>query len=409
MIRSIRPALTGLLALAALTAPAIAQPAAEFYRGKTVTYVVATAPGGGYDAYGRLIARAMERHLPGTRFVVNNVPGAGHIVGANQIFAARADGLTIGSFNTGLIYAQILQREGVRFDLRRMSWIGKAASEARALVVHKDTRLGTVEAMRNPPDTIRVAVSGVGSANYNDTSLLADALGLKLRLVPGHNGQEGELAIMRNEVIGTFGSYSSLRPFVANGFGRFALMVGGNEPGVPQARDYATSDRGRGLVALIESQAEIGRLTAGPPGIPADRVELLRRVYRLALEDRELLREAERAQIPVEPAYGEDVGKLVNAALNQSPETVQMIAAVMNVQVNEMTVRTNLIEVGEGGRSVKFQAGDDEVESQVSGSRTKVRIGGRDMERKDLKQGLLCTITFKPSDTNEPSMIDCRS
>src|SRR3954465_11214105 len=96
--------------------PSVAQEAADFFKGKTVTYIVSTAPGGGYDTYGRLVAEYMQRNLPGSTFVVKNVPGAGHMIGANTIYASKADGLTIGTFNTGLIYNQLIQAEGVKFD-----------------------------------------------------------------------------------------------------------------------------------------------------------------------------------------------------------------------------------------------------------------------------------------------------
>ena len=93
------------------------EPNSEFFRGKTLTYIVSTNPGGGYDYYGRLMARYLEKYLPVSRVIVRNVPGAGHIIGANTIYTSRPDGLTIGVFNTGLIYSQLLQASGVRFDL----------------------------------------------------------------------------------------------------------------------------------------------------------------------------------------------------------------------------------------------------------------------------------------------------
>jgi tripartite-type tricarboxylate transporter receptor subunit TctC len=125
----------------AICAPAaLAQTGADFFKGKTVTYIVATSPGGGYDFYGRLVADYMQRYLPGSTFVVKNMPGAGHLVGANAINASPADGLTIGTFNTGLIYNQLIKKDGVRFDLTKMSWIGKAASDPRVVVVVKDSR-----------------------------------------------------------------------------------------------------------------------------------------------------------------------------------------------------------------------------------------------------------------------------
>src|SRR5436190_23880385 len=133
MLRSLtRPALAGAMILGSVL-PGIAQTGADFYKGKTVTYIVATPPGGGYDFWGRLVAEYMQKYLPGSTFVVKNMPGAGHLIGANTIYASRADGLTLGTFTTGLIYNQIVKLDGVQFDLEKMSWIGKASSDPRVL------------------------------------------------------------------------------------------------------------------------------------------------------------------------------------------------------------------------------------------------------------------------------------
>lgn len=127
--RQSRLACLGILGVLAGIMPAGTVAGAEFYKGKTVTYVVATAAGGGYDFYGRLVAGAMQTYLPGSTFVVKNVPGAGHLLGANMVYNARPDGLTIGTFNTGLIYSQLIGRDGVKFDLKTMSWIGNGKEQ----------------------------------------------------------------------------------------------------------------------------------------------------------------------------------------------------------------------------------------------------------------------------------------
>jgi len=119
-----------------LSAPGFAA-GSDMFKGKTITYIVATSPGGGYDTYGRLIVRHLQKYLPGSRILVKNVAGAGNIIGANMIYAARPDGLTIGMFNTGLIYDQIIQRDGVKFDLTKFSWLGKAAEEPRVVLISK--------------------------------------------------------------------------------------------------------------------------------------------------------------------------------------------------------------------------------------------------------------------------------
>ncbi len=312
------------VAALALTGPATAQD--NFFEGEKITYIITTDPGGGYDTYGRLVAKYLEKHLPGSQVIVQNIPGAGHIVGTNTLYAAEPDGLTIGSFNTGLINSQLLGREGIQFDLAQMSWIGKAATDTRSLVVSKDCPYQSIEAMRGATEPVKMAAAGVGSAAYIDTILIAEALDLDFEVIPGFDGNEGEMSMMRGEVCAQIGSTSSLAPFVENGHGKFILQVGGeSEEGVPQARDLATDERGRSIIALIDALSEISRLTAGPPGIPEDRLQVLRDAYMAALTDPELLAEAEKLDIPIEQASGADVEERVKAALSQPPETVTLL------------------------------------------------------------------------------------
>ena len=136
----------------------MAQGGADYFKGKTVTYIVATAAGGGYDLYGRLVAEYMQRNLPGSTFVVRNLPGAGHLVGTNTIFASRADGLTIGTFNTGLIYNQLVGLPGMKFDLTKMSWIGKATTEPRSITI----------AQQSPIKTFADLQASQGTAQFRD-------------------------------------------------------------------------------------------------------------------------------------------------------------------------------------------------------------------------------------------------
>src|SRR5688572_10673908 len=153
------------IAVALLFVPAsvVAAPAAtEMFRGKTITYIVSTTAGGGYDTYGRMIARYMPKYLPGARIIVRNVPGAGNIIGANAIYTARPDGLTIGMFNTGLIYNQLMGLPGIQFDLNKFSWIGKASDEIRVMVISTKSGYKTVDDMLKVRTPVKFAAAGVG-------------------------------------------------------------------------------------------------------------------------------------------------------------------------------------------------------------------------------------------------------
>ena len=317
------------VALCAFSAPAFAQDGAALFKGKTVTYIVATAPGGGYDTYGRLVADFMQKHLPGSTFVVRNMPGAGHLVGTNAINASKPDGLTIGTFNTGLIYNQLINADGVRFDLSKMSWIGKAASESRVVAIASQSPIKTWQDFVALTTPVNFAVAGPGSASYVETIMLANVLKLPLRVQTGYNGTDDQLAMRRGEIVGSIASRSSYDQFVRNGYGRLIAQIGGNDKNLAQLSEVVTDPKAKELLALIESTGEIARLTAGPPAIPAPQLAALRAAYKQAMEDKELVARAEKIGLPVEPLYGEDITKMINAALKQSPDTIALLKESM--------------------------------------------------------------------------------
>jgi tripartite-type tricarboxylate transporter receptor subunit TctC len=319
------------LALAACAASQAqaADEGAAFFKDKTVTYIVATAPGGGYDSYGRLVAEYMQRNLPGSTFVVKNMPGAGHIIGANAIYASKPDGLTIGTFNTGLIYNQIVGAQGVKFDLAKMSWIGKAASDPRIIVIASQSPIKSFADLQAQKTPVNFATAGPGSASYVETVILTNTLKLPVKNLTGYNGTDDQLAMRRGEVIGSIASRSSYATFIENGYGRFIAQIGGNDKDVPQLASLVKDQKALDLIALVQSQGDIARLTAGPPGVPAERMKVMIEAYKKALEDKELQARAEKLEKPVEPAYGEDVAKAITKALNQSDETKQLLAEAL--------------------------------------------------------------------------------
>lgn len=297
----------------------------NFYDGRTLSYIVSTDPGGGYDAYARLISKYMQEYMPVDNIIIKNTPGAGHLVGANTLHRSRANGLTIGTFNMGLIYGQILEKVGMTFDLRELEYIGKAAGEPRSIVVSENCAVQSAEDLLAATEPVKFGSAGLGSASWSDMMLLADALDLNVEIVPGFEGNEGEMSMMRGEICAIFGSTSSFKNFVDSGYGHLILSVGGNIDGVPNALDVVTTEKGRKLVAIIDALAQLGRVTAAPPGTPPERLAELRAAYQKALENPELHAEAQRLGLPLDPAYGDAVAELVAGALDQTPESVAMI------------------------------------------------------------------------------------
>lgn len=302
----------------------------NFYAGRNLSYIVATDPGGGYDAYARLIGRYMRNDLPVDNIIIKNVPGAGHLVGANTLHRSKPDGLTIGTFNMGLIYGQLVGKAGMTFDLRELEWIGKAAGEPRSIVVSENCAIKTIDDLLAADEAVKFGSAGLGSASWSDMMLLADALDLDVEIVPGFEGNEGEMSMMRGEICAIFGSTSSFKNFIDSGYGHLILTVGGNIDGVPNAVDVVQTDRGKRLVRIIDSLAQLGRVTAAPPGTPPERLEQLRAAYAAALRNPELQAEAAKLGLPLEPAYGDEVARLVAETLDQPPETIAMIKTAIN-------------------------------------------------------------------------------
>ncbi len=302
-----------------------------FYQGKTVTFVVATKAGGGYDAYARLIAPYLQKYLPGSTVIVKNVPGAGHIIGANEVYNAKPDGLTLGTFNKGLIMSQIGGMEGIKFDLAKFTWMASASTESRVLVVSAKTPYKTIDDLKQAKE-VKLATAGVGSASHNDALMLSNIFGIKVKLISGYAGQEADLAMMRGEVDGQVGAYDSMQNLINNKEARAIIIIGKEKipelPDVPLLSDIAPGDK-KELVDLVDSQAWLARPLAATPGIPEARAKVLQDAMKKALSDPELLDKAKQAKLPITYVSPEDVSKTVTGSLNQSPDIINLVKDIV--------------------------------------------------------------------------------
>ena len=326
-----RLAIAGLMLVVGVFSVGPAHSDSDMFSGKTITYIVATKPGGGYDTMGRLVAKYMEKHLTGSQIIVKNVPGAGHLIGAETIYSSEPDGLTIGTFNSGLIYSQLTGQVEGKLDLSKMSWIGKAAAEPRVVMVSAASDLKSIEDFKDPARQIKISANGKGSSGHFDTMMLAKSMGLNVRVIFGFEGTEGEMSLLRGEIDSVVGSRSSLQNYVDNGQARFLLEIGG-KPGsiTPQINYIALSEQAKSAVRLIESQAQFVRATVGPPGIPEEILKALRDAYMAALADPALLEEAAKMRIEIDAASGETVAEHIRAALVQPPEIITFMKSIMD-------------------------------------------------------------------------------
>ena len=158
---------------------------------------------------------------------------------------------------------------------------------------------------------------------------------MPIRILTGYSGSDDQLAMRRGEIAGTIGSRSSKQSFVKNGYGRMIAQIGGSENDLPQLSSFVTDPKALALISLIKSQGDIARLTAGPPGIAADRLNALTETYKRAMNDTELQLRADKFGYPVDPAYGEDVLKIVKEALSQPEETRALLIEALNKPKSE--------------------------------------------------------------------------
>jgi tripartite-type tricarboxylate transporter receptor subunit TctC len=184
-----------------------------------------------------------------------------------------------------------------------------------------------VDDLKTKDHTFKVAVTGKGAASHVDSMLLAKAFGFNFTPIFGFEGNDAELGMLQGEIDVIVASRSSLEPFVTSGSGRFLLELGGApDSTIPQGESLAKTDEQKAVIALIETQAKLSRLTAGPPGILPETLQVLRTAYLAALTDPNFLAEAKTLKLPIAPASGEAVTEQVKLSLNPPPQIKAMIA-----------------------------------------------------------------------------------
>jgi hypothetical protein len=165
--------------------------------------------------------------------------------------------------------------------------------------------------------------------------MLTSVLKAPIKILTGYNGNDDQMAMRRGEVLGGMGSRSSFDEFRKNGYGRYIVQIGGNDKDVPQLLPLVKDPAAQQFIKLVQAQGDIARLTAGPPGIPQDRLDALRGAYRKAMEDKELQARALKLERPIEPLYGDDVLVKVKDALNQTPEVKAILKGAIEVPADK--------------------------------------------------------------------------
>jgi tripartite-type tricarboxylate transporter receptor subunit TctC len=317
-----------------------------FYQGKTIRIVIGSSTGGGYDLWARVLARYYGKYIPGNPTIqVQNMPGAASIVATNYLYnVAKPDGLTLGALLPAIYFDQLVGRPEVKFDFAKIGWIGSPEQNDIVHYIRADSPYRTIDDIRKAKEPPRCGSSGTGTTGFYIPRLLDEVLGTKHTIVSGYaGGSEVDLAVERGEVhcwsplVATFFGREPYISWQKKGFVRVLLQTNRKRdarlaevPTIYELMDqYKTPEAGKRLTRVILIAATLGRPIAVTPGIPPDRLKLLREAYLKTLKDPELIAETKRQRWDIEPLSGDEMEQLSREVMVQPKEVIERMKWVL--------------------------------------------------------------------------------
>ena len=316
-----------------------AQTVEEFYRSKSVTMLVGSGAGGGYDTYARIFARHMSRYIPGNPTIIaKNMPAAAGLAAANTLYTtADKDGSTIAAFTNGSAMEPLFGNASARYDAQKFNWLGSIGKLQNVCATWHRSQIKTIAAAR--AHEVIVAAAGATSNTAIVPKTLNALVGTKFKVIAGYDTGAGlTLAMERGEAEGICGlSWSTIkasRPhWIADKLLNVIVQMGLTKlpelPDVPSALDLVADVESKQVLKLILIRQEAGRPFAAPPGVPADRLAALRRAFDATLADGEFRADADKAQLEIEPLTAGEIETLLALAYGAPKAIVEKAAALV--------------------------------------------------------------------------------
>ncbi len=314
---------------------------ANYYKGKTVRFVVAYSAGGSYDTYTRAIARHIGKHIPGNpKTVVENMTGAGGVITANYLFnKAKPDGLTIGNWMGNLVFQQIFDKKGIRFDTRKFEWVGVPSADYPVCVLTEASGVTTFDKLSASKKEVKIGGIGPGATASNVPKILKAALGLPIKVIDGFKGTAKIwLAAKGGEVAGGCWGWKSIketwRKGIESGKAHPVLQATPQRfpdlKDVPNAIELAKTDQERQLIKMgIHDQAAITRLYSLPPGTPKKRVKILQKAFLDTMKDPEFLADIKYFNLDIDPKSGAEVKKIIDGFFDMDPAILTKLKEII--------------------------------------------------------------------------------
>ncbi|HEY3150232.1 MAG TPA: tripartite tricarboxylate transporter substrate-binding protein [Candidatus Binatia bacterium] len=318
----------------------------DFYKGKQIKIVVGASAGAASDLYARVVAQHLPKQILGKpEAIVQNMPGGGSMTAANYVYSvAKPDGLTLGAVTAPIYFAQLLGRKEVQFDWAKFTWIGTPEENDELLFIRSDQPYKTLLDLRKAAEAPRCGASGVGSTGYYIPKLLEEVFGLRINMVTGYPGAaDVDIAVEKNEIhcrgttISAFFGREPGKTWAKNGFVRFLVQTGDQRnhrlPDTPTIWELMEQEKGmdakKRLARVVLGPGAFGRPILATPGIPAERVKLLREAYANMLKDPEFVAEAKKRQWELAPVSGERLEALAKEVIHQPPDIVERMKKIM--------------------------------------------------------------------------------
>ena len=318
----------------------------QFYKGKTIRIMVGSTAGGFYDRWGRLFGKYMGKYIPGQpEIIVQNVTGAGSVIAANQVYnVAKPDGLTLVMPLNGVYIDQFVGRNEVQFDMRKFRFIGSPVTESIIFYMRTDAPYKSIADIIKAKEPPKCGGSGTASSDYILSKVLEETVGAKFNTVLGYaGGTEIDLAVEKNEVVCRAHSMSAhfgREPFDTwhkRNFDRHLVQTSRKKD--PRASDtptlnelfdqYKVPANSRRLAQVLLAAGDFGRPMMVTPGTPPDRVKILRDAYVKTLGDPDVLEEAKKGRMDIDPATGEELETLVKEIFDSPPEVVERVKKIL--------------------------------------------------------------------------------
>jgi tripartite-type tricarboxylate transporter receptor subunit TctC len=314
----------------------------EFYKGKTIRIMVGSTSGGFYDRWGRLFGKYMGKYIPGQpEIIVQNMTGAGSVIAANHVFnVAKPDGLTLVMPLNGVYIDQFVGRKEVQFDMRKFRFIGTPVTEAIVFYMRADAPYKNIAEIIKAKEPPKCGGSGTASSDFILSKVLEETVGAKFNTVLGYaGGTEIDLAVEKNEVVCRAHSMSAhfgREPFDTwhkKGFDRHLVYTSRKkDPRVTDAPtlyeifdQYKASENSRRFSQVLLAAGDFGRPMMVTPGAPPDRVKILRDAFTKTLSDPQVIEEAKKGRMDIDPSTGEELEKLVKDIFDSPPEVVARV------------------------------------------------------------------------------------